>query len=428
LASICVPVFNGADHLEEALDSILAQDYPRLEVVVSDNASDDATAEIVSRYARSDPRIRYRRNAINVGAHENFRLAIAAATGDYCTWLAHDDTLASPQYVSATIEFMERNRDVVLCACDLVILDHEVAGARSQTSFPEIHPDKPWTEARKEFFRWPQRPVHYVIYGMYRREQLLTMPLEGRTYRRMPIVTDMEFAALTALAIQGRIVALPALLRASRCRSSSSFHREQQTLRGVDKLILGLRTRCAILGTVLRSGLHGSEKAGLLRVALDNFLHGNFERPTDYTYIVKLVDREVRMLRRTAAERGRLVRRLETDLHHLRRRAGLPELFPREKTAAVDPTLEEDDGPSRLRELRDLLRAQFRPPGSEQTARLAALYAECARLRPLCDERLRTIERLHAEAEALLSTSGPAESGPAKAVSGPAKAGHYVRT
>src|SRR5262245_8959742 len=95
LASICVPVYNGADHLEEALDSIRAQEYPRLEIVVSDNASEDATAEIVRRYARLDPRIRYQRNAVNLGAHENFRLAIGAATGDYCTWLAHDDTLAS---------------------------------------------------------------------------------------------------------------------------------------------------------------------------------------------------------------------------------------------------------------------------------------------------------------------------------------------
>jgi glycosyltransferase involved in cell wall biosynthesis len=48
--TICVPVRNGARTIRRTLDSVLAQDYPNFEVIVSDNCSDDDTADIVKEY------------------------------------------------------------------------------------------------------------------------------------------------------------------------------------------------------------------------------------------------------------------------------------------------------------------------------------------------------------------------------------------
>jgi hypothetical protein len=244
--------------------------------------------------------------------------------------------------------------------------------------------------------------VHYTIYGMYRRPDLLTLPAGMRTYRGRPIVTDMEFPALTSLALRGRIVALPALLRASRCHMNSAFHREQKTLTGFDKVVLGVGTRLGVLRRVLGASLPAGEKVHLLGVALANFAHGNLERPTDYTSITRMVQREARMLRRTAAERAHLVARLKRDVSLLRRQAGLPVPSALEAVADSDAAGDQADAPSRARELIEVLRAIVRAPSDRQVEALQALYAECARLRPLCDESLRTIERLHNEAAHLM--------------------------
>ena len=63
-----MPVHNDAKFLREALDSLLAQDYPNVELIISDNASTDATQAISLEYAASHPRVSYHRNEKNIGA------------------------------------------------------------------------------------------------------------------------------------------------------------------------------------------------------------------------------------------------------------------------------------------------------------------------------------------------------------------------
>ena len=62
LVSVGLFVFNGEDGLDKALDSLVGQDYPNLEIVISDNASTDATPDICRRYMQKDPRIKYSRS------------------------------------------------------------------------------------------------------------------------------------------------------------------------------------------------------------------------------------------------------------------------------------------------------------------------------------------------------------------------------
>ena len=70
--SIGLPVCNGENYLKQALDSIMAQTYTDFELIISDNASTDRTAQICKEYANRDPRIRYYRNEKNLGAARNF--------------------------------------------------------------------------------------------------------------------------------------------------------------------------------------------------------------------------------------------------------------------------------------------------------------------------------------------------------------------
>ena len=85
LMSIGVPVYNGERHLRAALDSALAQDYPNLEILISDNVSTDGTEAIARHYIRSDSRVRYWRNPVNIGAVKNFGHVLAEARGRYFT-------------------------------------------------------------------------------------------------------------------------------------------------------------------------------------------------------------------------------------------------------------------------------------------------------------------------------------------------------
>lgn len=94
LISIGVPVYNGANFLGDALDSILAQTLEDFEVVISDNASTDETQNICRTYAARDSRIRYHRQTKNLGAARNYNDTFRRSRGRYFRWTAHDDMIA----------------------------------------------------------------------------------------------------------------------------------------------------------------------------------------------------------------------------------------------------------------------------------------------------------------------------------------------
>ena len=69
--SIGLPVYNGENYLQDAMRSVLDQTFDDLELIVSDNASTDRSAEIAQDLAAADRRVRYFRNERNLGAAPN---------------------------------------------------------------------------------------------------------------------------------------------------------------------------------------------------------------------------------------------------------------------------------------------------------------------------------------------------------------------
>lgn len=105
LVSICIPQYNRCEYLLKVLDSIREQDYPHIEVVISDDCSTDATESAIPAYAsmhadQTHVRFRYIRQAHNVGYDANLRTALGAGTGDYLFVLGNDDALAGPTAIS----------------------------------------------------------------------------------------------------------------------------------------------------------------------------------------------------------------------------------------------------------------------------------------------------------------------------------------
>lgn len=122
LVSIGLPVRNGATYLAEAVESILAQTYRNLELIICDNASSDATAELCAAFALLDPRVLYIRNDHDLGGAANHNRTVELARGRYFRWAAHDD-LVEPTLVERCVEVLESDPGAVLCHTDVVHID-----------------------------------------------------------------------------------------------------------------------------------------------------------------------------------------------------------------------------------------------------------------------------------------------------------------
>src|SRR5665647_567426 len=88
--SIVIPVYNGSKYLGEAIDSALAQTYKNLEIIVSNDGSSDngATERVAKSYG---DKIIYLGKKDNGGASTALNAAIKVMTGEYFSWLSHDD-------------------------------------------------------------------------------------------------------------------------------------------------------------------------------------------------------------------------------------------------------------------------------------------------------------------------------------------------
>ncbi len=104
LVSILIPTHNRPDYGELALKSALAQTYPNIEIIVSDNSDDRLTAERFGPYLERHPHIHYD-YVPGTGPKENFQHCYARATGEYVNYLMDDD-LFHPQKIQKMMSFM----------------------------------------------------------------------------------------------------------------------------------------------------------------------------------------------------------------------------------------------------------------------------------------------------------------------------------
>lgn len=110
LISCIVPVFNGEAYLREALDSILAQSYRPIELVVADDGSTDDTAAIVASY---DGAIKYAHQP-NKGAPAARNLGLQSASGEFVAFLDADD-LWHPEKLARQMELFQAQPDLDVC-------------------------------------------------------------------------------------------------------------------------------------------------------------------------------------------------------------------------------------------------------------------------------------------------------------------------
>jgi glycosyltransferase involved in cell wall biosynthesis len=122
--TVGLPVYNGERFVTETLDSLLGQSFSDFELLISDNASTDGTEEICRAYAARDPRIRYVRQARNIGCNPNHNFLVSQARTQYFKWAAHDD-LYGRDLLARCVEVLDENPDVVLSHGDKAVIDED---------------------------------------------------------------------------------------------------------------------------------------------------------------------------------------------------------------------------------------------------------------------------------------------------------------
>lgn len=119
---IGMPVYNGEKHIRETIDSILAQTFTDFRLLISDNASTDATGEICCEYAQQDDRVVYHRQSENLGFARNFNYVFQPDGALYFKWAAHDDLL-KPDYLLQCYERLEQDSSLSMAHCAAVRID-----------------------------------------------------------------------------------------------------------------------------------------------------------------------------------------------------------------------------------------------------------------------------------------------------------------
>jgi glycosyltransferase involved in cell wall biosynthesis len=212
--SIGLPVYNGERYLAQAIESILGQTYTDFELIISDNASTDGTAEICAEAAARDRRIRYFRQERNLGAAPNHQFTFNQAVGEYFKWSAHDDIL-EPAWLERCVEVLDDYPDVqlafplslVIDEAGVVLRKHTPYGGRLMSSRPS-----------ERFCDFVCRQNDCIaIFGLARRRELETTEL-------ITAREESDRHLLAELALRGRWYEIPEYLFKRRHHSEAYSH------------------------------------------------------------------------------------------------------------------------------------------------------------------------------------------------------------
>jgi len=190
--TVMIPTYNQADYLREAIDSALAQTYEYLEVVVGDDASIDATSEIVAEI--SDPRLRYVKRPFNIGRTENYRdLLYRHATGEFVVNLDGDDFFTDPDFITKGVS--------IIRSCPGLVMVVARATTKSQTEkYVSNIPDHEVATGMQILKRLPDKRYFLMhMATLYARKPALEIGF----YRSSEISSDWE--SLYRLSLRGTV-------------------------------------------------------------------------------------------------------------------------------------------------------------------------------------------------------------------------------
>jgi glycosyltransferase involved in cell wall biosynthesis len=199
--TVGMPVYNGARWIRQAIDSLLGQRFTDFELVISDNASTDATEAICRAVAARDARVRYHRNDTNIGVLRNYNRVFELGSGTYFKWASCSDVCLEG-FLEKCVAVLDARSEVVLVYPRAVLLfsppDREPYALEYDDDLDLQH-DRPSVRFREYLNR---ERLNNVMNGVIRasalRQTALNRPLPG---------SDISMVA--ELALRGKFVEIP---------------------------------------------------------------------------------------------------------------------------------------------------------------------------------------------------------------------------
>ncbi len=123
LVSVVMATHNRAEYLKKAADSVFAQTYKNIELVIVNDASTDKTLEVISELARKDKRIIALTNETNSGYQKSLNRGVSLARGEYIARIDDDDTWPDPQKLEKQVGFLQNRKDYFLVGGGAIWID-----------------------------------------------------------------------------------------------------------------------------------------------------------------------------------------------------------------------------------------------------------------------------------------------------------------
>jgi len=134
LVSVIMPAYNAALYIEEAIDSVILQSFSNWELIIINDGSTDATADIIAEKTKKDSRIKCI-NQQNKRQSKARNFGISCALGTYIAFLDADDSIL-PDRFAKQVAFLESNNEIILCGSWFKIMNSDRV-----IQLPEKHED-----------------------------------------------------------------------------------------------------------------------------------------------------------------------------------------------------------------------------------------------------------------------------------------------
>lgn len=204
LISVGMPIYNGAEFLEQAITSILYQSYKNIELIIADDSSTDDSAQIYEKFAKKDKRIRIFKHKKNIGSIPNFNFVLKQAKGEYFMWAAQDD-FRKKDTLEKLLQLHEEFPDAALAVSKF----QNVHGKKKYSVYPDIDYRNADSKA-KTLISFLKTDNLSFFYGLHKTKTL--KKTGGYFVDSRPIFKSSDFLTIYNVLLQGKLIYTPEVL------------------------------------------------------------------------------------------------------------------------------------------------------------------------------------------------------------------------
>jgi glycosyltransferase involved in cell wall biosynthesis len=299
LVSITITSYNRANWIGNAIESALAQDYPNLEIVISDNDSTDNSEEIIQSYC-SDPRIKYSKNDTNIGMIANFKKTFfELAKGDFITNICSDDYLISNSFVSDAINLVNKYENITVITGKSLVKNE--FNQEFLDSFNKDIFDKEFREGKDVFLSFADG-LGFGWDGCF----MDRLKVQSHNIFSLPNATSFDYTANLLLALDGNVgfISTPVYVLRHHGKNISanlSFDNLKANIAQIESIFYYSKNKNIIEYEALLAWKHKILKAiirsGMIQLTLRNDIHKDealcfFKQ--EYEIIIKSINKDVK--------------------------------------------------------------------------------------------------------------------------------------